>query len=513
MNADGQLPPKWEWATLGDICEVRRDQVNPQEKPNEKLNYLSIENIESNSGDLVNFVPTIGRDIKSPKLVFTTKDVLYSKLRPYLNKVHVPTFDGISATDLIPIRPLGGIPREYIAYFLRARQTVDYANYKIRGIQLPRLPVDELLALPVPVAPLPEQGRIITKLQSLFREIKIAKSALDKVPPLLRRFRQSVLAAAFRGGLTERDSNEEPAPVLLERIRHERRWRWEEHLRAKGKDPKKYKYKEPELVRAEELPELPSSWIWARLGELIESMKNGLYKRAQFYGHGTPCLRMYNIEDGKIVWKDVKEMKLSKDEVEEYGLNVGDILLNRVNSRELVGKAAVIPAGLGKLVFESKNIRVRVWKGFMEPKYVSFFLQTGHARGQIELECKQTVGMATVSQQDINEWLIPLCSSNEQKRLVSRIEELFARANQVEKAVEVTLNNSSMLEQSILARAFRGELVPQDPDDEPASVLLERIKAQRVETVRGGKFSSPRQTLLETARTNFSTTTSSLFWE
>jgi hypothetical protein len=114
--------------------------------------------------------------------------------------------------------------------------------------------------------------------------------------------------------------------------------------------------------------ELPKGWRWVTLGEVTESMKNGIYKAASFYAEdGFACLRMYNIGGGKIVWRDIKRMRLSEDEIREYELLPGDILVNRVNSRELVGKAVAIPAGLERCVFESKNIRVRLRSELLQP--------------------------------------------------------------------------------------------------------------------------------------------------
>src|SRR5438552_13822475 len=102
-------------------------------------------------------------------------------------------------------------------------------------------------------------------------------------------------------------------------------------------------------------------------------MKNGIYKpRTVYADDGIACLRMYNIDEGKIIWKNIKRMKLSKADVEEYRLSPGDLLVNRVNSRELVGKAAPMPEGLEICVFESKNIRVRLKRDIADPKFVGF---------------------------------------------------------------------------------------------------------------------------------------------
>mgnify|MGYP000904893822 FL=1 len=116
----------------------------------------------------------------------------------------------------------------------------------------------------------------------------------------------------------------------------------------------------------------------ARLGDVAESMKNGMYKPASEYGDdGIPCLRMYNIDAGAIVWRDIKRMRVSDAEREDYGLREGDLLVNRVNSRELVGKTAVIPFGLEPSVFESKNIRLRLKADKARAKFINYQLLAG----------------------------------------------------------------------------------------------------------------------------------------
>lgn len=214
-----ELPYGWKWTKLGQVCHVNKDHIDPCEKPEATFNYLSIENIESESGKLVSFSPTLGKNIRSSKLVFTTNDILYSKLRPYLNKVHIPNFSGISATDLIPLRPEGGFPREYLAYYLRTQTIVEYANQRTRGIQLPRLPVKDLLGLPVPLAPLEEAKRVVTRIENLFAladdiesSVKIARERADRID-------QAILAKAFRGELVPQDPNDEPASILLKQIK------------------------------------------------------------------------------------------------------------------------------------------------------------------------------------------------------------------------------------------------------------------------------------------------------
>src|SRR5688500_15175972 len=127
-------------------------------------------------------------------------------------------------------------------------------------------------------------------------------------------------------------------------------------------------------------------------------MKNGLYKSASAYApEGMACLRMYNIDGGKIIWRNVKRMRLSSAEAEDYQLMAGDVLVNRVNSRELVGKAAVIPDGLEVCVFESKNIRLRLRRDIVYPELVNYALTLG-GRPHFTQNAQQVVGMASISQ-------------------------------------------------------------------------------------------------------------------
>lgn len=197
----------------------------------------------------------------------------------------------------------------------------------------------------------------------------------------------------------------------------------------------------------------------AKLGDVVVSMKNGIYKPASEYGDdGFPCLRMYNIDAGQIVWRDIKRMRLDERELTEYGLTEGDLLVNRVNSRELVGKSAYIPASLPPSVFESKNIRVRLDRSKALPKFINYQLLACGSR-HFANNAQQVVGMASISQGQLAEFPVRLTTLDEQRRIVAEIEEQFSRLDQAVLNLERVKANLKRQRASILRDAVAGRLV------------------------------------------------------
>jgi type I restriction enzyme S subunit len=220
--------------------------------------------------------------------------------------------------------------------------------------------------------------------------------------------------------------------------------------------------------------ELPQGWAETTLSEVVESMKNGLYKPADAYADdGIACLRMYNIENGSIVWQDIKRMRLSANEVQEYQLLPGDLLVNRVNSRELVGKTALIPRDLEQCVFESKNIRLRLRRQVICPALANYALILGGQR-HFKQNAQQVVGMASISQPQIGAFPLRLPPIAEQRRLVAKLEEILAKVDACQKRLEKFPVLLKRFRQSVLAAACSGRLTSdwreENPDAEPYPV-------------------------------------------
>jgi type I restriction enzyme S subunit len=221
--------------------------------------------------------------------------------------------------------------------------------------------------------------------------------------------------------------------------------------------------------------ELPISWRLTSLNKLCESFDYGTSTKSQISGK-VPVLRMGNIQNGKLDWK---ELVYTSDifEIKKYSLSPNTVLFNRTNSPELVGKTAIY-RGERPAIFAGYLIRINQLPE-LDPEYLNICLNSNFAKGFCLNVKTDGVSQSNINAQKLGSFELPFCQLREQQEIVGRVEELFALADRVEERYKKAQKRVDKLTQSILAKAFRGELVPQDPSDEPASVLLERIRAEK----------------------------------
>jgi type I restriction enzyme S subunit len=313
----------------------------------------------------------------------------------------------------------------------------------------------------------------------VFAESKTAREALDKVPVLLRKFRQSVLAKAFRGELTQRDPNDEPAQKLLERITHER---------SKGKQTSLTDIqKEPTA----ELPKLPETWVWTTIGELETFIGSGITPRGGkkvYVDSGILFIRSQNVHPDGLHLENIAHITPKiHEQMKRTKVHPNDVLLNITGAS--IGRSTYIPEKFGEANVNQHVCIIRTgW--WIIPAYLSHFLNSTYGQDQI-FATESGVTREGLNYTQVRSLWVPLAPVAEQKRVVSKIEEAFSIAKQIEDAVKKARERAERIDQAILAKAFRGELVPQDPNDEPASVLLQRIKSK-----------TKQQTTIQTELTN-----------
>jgi type I restriction enzyme S subunit len=314
-----------------------------------------------------------------------------------------------------------------------------------------------LLETPIHLPPPAEQKRIVAKVEELLARVNAARERLARVPARLKRFRQAVLAACS-GRLTEN-------------------WREEQT----DLEPAQDSLEGPE--------KLPDSWAWATFGDLIGELRNGISTKPNPEPPGHPILRISSTRPGRVLLDDIRYLPDADDLVEVYGLRDGDLLFTRYNgSLDLLGVCGMV-RGLGKrtLLYPDKLMRVRIGHGELLPDYVEAFFGSPQARDRIEAKSKSSAGQQGVSGADIKRQPIAVPPLAEQREIVRRVEALFKLADAIEKRVAAATARADKLTQAILAKAFRGELVPTEAelarfegrDYEPASALLERIRAER----------------------------------
>ena len=254
---------------------------------------------------LLNTVKT--SDVKSSGSYFDRGDVLYGRLRPYLNKVYSPDFSGLASGEFIVFPNQANLHNGYLKYFLNQWEFVSFAT-RLNAGDRPRVDFSQLVDCPFPLPPLAEQHRIVAEIETQFTRLDASVAALRRAQANLKRYRVSVLKAACEGRLVPTEAelarsegrDYEPAAVLLERILAERRARWESREKRRGK------YKEPSALDTSALPELPEGWAWAVIEQLLARSEYGTSVKCSYEATGLPVLRIPNIVAGEIDLTDIK---------------------------------------------------------------------------------------------------------------------------------------------------------------------------------------------------------------
>lgn len=406
-------------------------------------------------------------------------DMLFSRMASVGRAAVVDDrFDGVLINyHLMRLRldPQKYVPFLFVAYVRGAQEVREYLDDVNHGATRDGINTSQLLSMPVVVPPIETQHRIVAKLDALFDRSRRAREALDAVPALLDRLRQSILAAAFRGDLTAdwraKNPNVEPATELLKRIRTERRQKWEAaeltKMIAKGKPPKddkwKAKYKEPEPVDDTELPALPEGWCWTTLDELLSSIEAG----ASFKCDERPPLEEETgvAKVSAVSWGEYNETE-SKTCVdagrihEALFIREGDFLVSRANTIDLVGAAVIVKSVASKVMLSDKVLRLHLvrtipgltlWMlSMLRSRWGRSYIETGSTGNQMS--------MRNISQDVLRKIPLPLPSERELMQMGELLEDSLARVATFDGVVSPIADTINTLERAMLSKAFCGEL-------------------------------------------------------
>ena len=398
--------------------------------------------------------------------------------------------------------------KQFLIYLLPSYlKAINDATSSITVKHLSSKTLSEIL---LPLPPLNEQKRIADKIDELFSELDNGIEELETAQKKLELYRQSLLKSAVDGELSKewretQIETSETGEQLLARILKERRERWEQEklkeFAEKGKNPPKNwqeKYPEPVQPDTENLPELPEGWVWASIDQLTTEQRYGSSAKTNDDPNGIPVLRMGNIQNGALDFNNLKYLPKAHDEFPALFLEKGDLLFNRTNSRELVGKTAIFNGEHTPCSYASYLIKVKFHSDF-NANLAAYYINSVFGKIWINDVAVQQTGQANVNGTKLSQLCIPLMSQAEQNYIFERFNELKDASESSFKQIEDNIKLLTMQKQNILKDAFSGKLVPQNPSDEPAQVLLERIQQQR-ELDALAKKASPKKRLTPKAK-------------
>jgi type I restriction enzyme S subunit len=439
-NSDNmpQLYQGWIYAQLGDLIEPSKEKINPI--ATDSSHYIGLEHIEKDTGKILSY----GRseEVTSTKSIFHEGDLLYGKLRPYLNKVCISDFNGVCSTDILVFKKQTYLSNKYLKYRMLCPDFVRFANQNATGVNHPRVDFKKISTFVLALLPLAEQRRIVAKIEELFTKLDAGMESLKKAKEQLKQCRRQILIDIFNNKMS--------------------------------------KYEWVELSRIAD----------------VSTGATPLRSNKKYFENGTiPWITSGALNELFVTKADEYITELALEETNAKIFPKNTLLIALYGEGKTRGKVSeqLIEAATNQacaaIIFKEAYSHHRAFvKLFLRKNYEDIRkLSSGGVQPNLNLSI-------------IKKTKVPLPPINVERDLLDDVEVKFSIINNIEKAIDHSLAHAETLRQSILAQAFSGKLVPQDPNDEPAEKLLERIRAERAEKAGGksgaGGKRSPRQTAI-----------------
>ena len=454
-----ELPRGWIQVFLSDVVEPSSERVSPATMPT--AHYIGMEHVEAHTNKILATVPA--STMASSAVSFAAGNVLYGRMRPYLNKVVRPKFGGLASAEFIVFPESAALDLDFLLKRFSSSDFVQFACSQYEGDR-PRVKFEQLSKFTLNLPPRAEQTRIVAKLEELLSDLDAGVAELKAAQKKLAQYRQSLLKAAVEGALTAawrtQHQPTETGAQLLQRILQVRRARWEARQLAKfaeqGKTPPKdwqKKYPEPVQPDTSGLPELPQGWVWAT-AEMLFSWGSGDFLPASAQIDGDYPVYGGNGINGRHNAANVGHATIV---IGRVGAHCGNVF--RTESAAWVTDNAIYATAKNEFI---------TW-AHSELTMQAANLGSGSKGG----------AQPFISQKILNDTFIALPPIREQERILEEYVVALNSNEEMAASIAISLQQSTAQRQNILRAAFSGQLVPQDPHDEPASVLLERIRAER----------------------------------
>ena len=411
------VPPGWARAQLGDVVAPKTATVTARDSGRP---YLGLEHVEAHTTRILGTGDSGA--IRGPAKPFVAGDILYARLRPYLNKVCAPDFDGIASTEFMVFSPSPALAPKFLLYLLNRPSSVAYADQHSEGIERPRIAWARMSEYEVELPPLAEQRRIVTAIEEHFSHLDAAAQSLQQARRRLDGVRRGVLAHAVAG-----------------------------------------------------------DWPVGRLEDVLVSLRNGIFvSRPSTEAPGIPIFRISAVRPLSLDIEDIRFAQIDPEKANGYFVQEGDLLFTRYSGNsDYVGACARVPCLPRPTLHPDKLIRAVVDQSRADPTFLSIAVSIGQGRNAIEERRKTTAGQVGIAGSELKQVPVPLPPLDEQHRIVGEVERQLSIIRAMVAAANSALLRSGALCRSILEQVFTGKLFPQDWSEELASVRLEHVRVAR----------------------------------
>ncbi|WP_172203092.1 restriction endonuclease subunit S [Niveibacterium sp. COAC-50] len=476
------LPRGWHVASLSDICDRIVDgSHNPPKGVDIGRPMLSARNIQDrriNFGEY-RLISEADFQVEHQRTAVRAGDVLMTIVgtigRTAVVGDHVSPF---ALQRSVAVLRAPSFDSQYLSYALESPLVQKILGDSAQGTAQKGVYLKTLGSIAVPLAPLPEQKRIADKLDTVLARVDACRDRLDRIPALLKRFRQSILAAATSGRLTEDwratnpgQDNQAELEVSAKEIKRTA------GVKVRGASIQ---------VEAELLHPLPPSWAWIENHRLAAADSNAIcagpfgtiFKAKDFRDSGVPIIFLRHVGAGEYRTHKPNFMDSAvwKEHHQPYSVFGGELLVTKLGDPP--GDACIYPAGIGTAMVTPDVMKMTVDQDVARTEYLMHYFNSPTSKKITESVCFGVTRLR-IDLSLFKTFPIPTPPRAEQHEIVRRVETLFAFADRLEARLATARKQAGQLTPALLAKAFRGELVPQDPNDEPATELLKRLATQR----------------------------------
>lgn len=485
-NSLPQLADGWVWTTLRGISEDTKNaivdgpfgsQMKVHEFTSVGVPVIEMQNLKGRQLDLsfrrfiteTKFEEVSRSKVKANDLIISKTGTLglISIVPQKVNKAIITSrLAKISLDQRL-------VSLTYAYYFLIYLRFNNYWEEVGKGTTMRILTIANIANTSIPLPPLPEQHRIVTKIEELFTRLDAGIESLKELKVQIKRYRQALLKHALEGKLTKEWREAQGGQVELSSVTLER-------LKEEQKKSVKGNFRELQPLGNSDLPEIPEGWVWIRVNWLCDTQTGPFgtqLHRSDYVDIGIPTIEIGDVHPDRDLGEGTRHFISEKkaSELRRFEVKTGDILFSRIGT---VGRCTLVPSRCDGWIMSTSLIRVRVISDYLLPKYLLLYFRSPISQYYTR---KTSIGTtrAGTNSKIVGDLPLILPPISEQHRIIEEIERYFSIASEIEKIVEQSITCTSRLRQSILKRAFEGELVPQDPSDEPAEKLLERIKGDK----------------------------------